>query len=155
MAVAISTILGAHSLLSPRTSRRDPIASYSRPMGTTSSPAASTGAARTGPGASASTISQRSAPSAAAVRCATSSSAAGRSDVDASVWVTASSISARSTSPPDAPTRTPAPAGGLAGGRRPAPAEGGEQADADAAGNERHRQHGANRLVGEPGAAGG
>src|SRR2546427_545001 len=68
MAVAISTILGAHSLLSPRTSRRDPIASYSRPMGTTSSPAASTGAARTGPAASASTASQRPAPSAAGGR---------------------------------------------------------------------------------------
>ena len=43
----------------------------------------------------------------------------------------------------------------MAGRKRAAPAEGGEQADADAAGNERHRQYGANRLVDEPGAAGG
>ncbi len=48
-----------------------------------------------------------------------------------------------------------AQAGEMAGRKWAAPSEGGEQADADATGNERHRQHGANRLVGEPGAAGG
>ena len=46
-------------------------------------------------------------------------------------------------------------AGEMAGRKRAAPPEGGEEADADAAGDERYRQHGADRLVGEPGAAGG
>ncbi len=97
MAVAISTMFGAHSPRSLRTSRKAPMASYSWPIGTTSSTASFNEATRAGRPVSASSISQRSAPSAAAVRCATSSSAAGRSVVDARVWVTASSISARST----------------------------------------------------------
>ena len=73
------------------------MAAYSRPMGTTSSAPPSGTADGDGAGASATWISQHSAPSAAAVRWAISPSAAGRSDVEASVCVTASSISARST----------------------------------------------------------